>query len=215
MSAQAAGAHTGVDGGAVHLQSEHAGGDGAGDGGGQRGRDPDPGIFHNVGHLKHGGAQALGDQTAPAVLLEGHDGEAHHLGTAAGHSSAARQSGQAQHRTDGGRGDGEGKGDAHQDGYGDPHPEGLELGGVVNDQAKGAGDGADGGSDELGQGHTDQNGDARGDQNIHLGLLAHHFAALRGDDGDDQNGQRAARSALSVGCPAHGGEREEDHGISL
>ena len=83
---------------------------------------------------------------------------------------------------------------------------------MTTDQAKGAGDGADGGSDELGQGHADQNGDARGDQNIHLGLLAHHFAALRGDDGDDQNGQRAARSALSVGCPAHG---EEDHGISL
>ena len=82
LAAQAAGAHTGVDGRAVHLQTEQAGGNGAGNGGGDGRGDPDAGVFHDVRHLQHGGAEALTHQTAPAVLPKAHNGEAHHLGAA-------------------------------------------------------------------------------------------------------------------------------------
>ena len=90
LPAQAAGAHAGVDGIAVHLQPEQTGGDGPGDRRGQGGRNPDAGVLYNIAHLEHGGAQALGDQPAPAVLPEGHDREAHHLGAAARHGGSPR-----------------------------------------------------------------------------------------------------------------------------
>ena len=38
------------------------------------------GFFHNVGHLGMEVPRPWGDQTAPAVFLEGHNGEAHHPG---------------------------------------------------------------------------------------------------------------------------------------
>ena len=80
---EAAGAHAGGDRRAVHLQVEHARRNGPGDGGGQRRRNPDAGVFDDVAHLQHRRAQPLGDEAAPAVLPEGHDGEADHLRAAA------------------------------------------------------------------------------------------------------------------------------------
>ena len=92
---QAAGAHTGRDGSAVHFHPEDAGGDGTGDGGGQGRRDPDPGILHDVAHLEHGGAEPLGNQAADFVFLKGDDREADHLRAAAGNRRAAGQTGQS------------------------------------------------------------------------------------------------------------------------
>ena len=66
-------------------------------------------------------------QTAPAVLPEAHDGEAHHLGAAARHGGAAGQPGQAQRGADGGGGDGQRQGDADDHGHQNAHEEGLQL----------------------------------------------------------------------------------------
>ena len=89
LAHQAAGAHAGGDGCAVHLHVEDAGGQRAGDGAGQSGCDPDAGVLHDVAHLEHTGAEALTDEAADTVFLIAHDGEADHLGAAACHSSAA------------------------------------------------------------------------------------------------------------------------------
>ena len=85
LSYQAAGAHTGGNRGAVHLQLEEAGGDRACDAGGNNGWNPDTGIFDNITHLQHGGAKALGDQSAPFILPETHHRKAYHICAAAGH----------------------------------------------------------------------------------------------------------------------------------
>ena len=62
LAAEAAGAHARIDGGAVHLELENTGGNGARNGGCQNGRDPNLGILHDVGHLQHTGADALQKQ---------------------------------------------------------------------------------------------------------------------------------------------------------
>ena len=91
LTHEAAGAHAGRDRGAVHLQPEQTGGNGAGDGRSQRGRDPDFRVPHDVRHLQHTGADALRHQAAPAVFPKAHDGKAHHLRAAARHRRAAGQ----------------------------------------------------------------------------------------------------------------------------
>ena len=65
---QAAGSHAGAGGNVFQLK--HQRGQGAGDHGDHRGGDPDAGIFHDISHLQHGGAQALGQKAAPAVFTE-------------------------------------------------------------------------------------------------------------------------------------------------
>ena len=214
LSAQAAGAHSGVDGAPFISSPNTQVAMGPEMAEASVGRDPDPGIFHNVGHLEHGGAQALGDQTAPAVFLEGHNGEAHHLGAAMHHGGSARQSGQAQHGADGGRGDGKGEGDAHQDGYGDPHPEGLELGGVVNDQAEGAGGGADRGAMSLARATPIKMvtpGVTRISTLVSLLTIFPHSAAMMAMI-RTASGPPAPPSALAAQPTA---AREKDHGIGL
>ena len=71
-------------------------GDHAGRHGGQDGREPDPGILHDVAHLQHGGPQSLTHQAAPSVLTEGQYREAHHIGAASRHRRASRQTGEAE-----------------------------------------------------------------------------------------------------------------------
>jgi hypothetical protein len=50
----------------------------------------------------------------------------------------------------------------------------------------------------CGQGNTDSDGDERCDQNIDPGLLGDHFSDFRGDDRDEEDRQRAARTAERV-----------------
>ena len=154
-AAETAGAHAGVDRRAVHLKMEHARGDGAGDGGGERRRDPDAGISDNVRHLEHRRAEALRDKAAPAVFLEAHHGEADHLRAAARNGRAAGKTGHLQHRADGGGGDGQRERDAHEHGDGNAHPERLEPGRVVDDETEGGGGCADGRRDPLGERDAD------------------------------------------------------------
>ena len=107
------------------MQLEQTRGDGADNGGGQRRGDPDADIADDVAHLQHTGADALGHQTAPAVLPEAHDGESYHLGAAARYGSAARQTRQSQTGADGGGGDGQRQRHADDDGHQNAHEEGL------------------------------------------------------------------------------------------
>lgn len=53
---QTAGAHAAGNGNAV-FQAEDAGSNRTGNSGGQGGRQPDAGIFDDITHLQHGGAQ--------------------------------------------------------------------------------------------------------------------------------------------------------------
>ena len=67
---------------------------GPGDHGDQCGRNPDPGIVHDVSHLEHAGAEPLGKEAAHLIFPPAHKGKADHLGTAAcsgGASGQARQ----------------------------------------------------------------------------------------------------------------------------
>ena len=52
-------------------------------------------------------------------------------------------------------------------------------------------------------------------QNVDLCLLAHGLAALGGDDGDNEDRERAARAALGVCRPADRRQREQHHGWGL
>ena len=63
---QAAGAHAGASGDI--FQAEHHGGQGSGDHGDQCGRNPDPGIVHDVSHLEHAGAEPLGKEARPSYF---------------------------------------------------------------------------------------------------------------------------------------------------
>ena len=147
---------------------EKAGGDGAGHGGGQNGGQPDAGIADDIAHLEHGGAQSLTHQAAPAVFPKGEDRKAHHLGAAPRHGGAPRQAGEAQGVADGGGGDGQGKKNAHQHRYDDPHQERLQLGGPHDDRAHAGGRLADGGCPPHGQRGAHEDGHEGGDQNVHL-----------------------------------------------
>ena len=53
------------------------------------GRNPNAGVFHNVTHLQHGGADALRHQAAPFVFPEAHHCKSHHLGAAARYRGSA------------------------------------------------------------------------------------------------------------------------------
>ena len=99
--------------------------------------------------------------------------------------------------------------DKHRDR--DAHPERLELGRIVDDNAKRRGRRADGRGDPLGERDADQDGHGGRDQNVDLRLLAHGLAALGGKDRDDEHGERAACAALGVGRMAHRREGEEHH----
>ena len=89
LSHQAAGAHAGGYGGAVHLQFEQAGRGGAGDSGSDDRGNPDLRIFYDIAHLQHGSAEPLRDQAAPFVFRKTHHGKADHIGTASGNGGAA------------------------------------------------------------------------------------------------------------------------------
>ena len=188
---------------------EQAGGQRAGDGTGQRGGDPDAGVLDDVAHLQHAGAQALTHQTAYTVLAVAHHGKAHHLGAAARHGGTAGQTGQAQCGADGCRGDGQGEGYAHDHRHQNAHDQRGLLGGPHDQGAHLAGGCADGGGDEHGQTDAHKDGHQRGDQDVHLGLLAHGLAQFSGHDGNDQHGQRAAGPAQGVGRVAHRDQTEQ------
>ena len=68
---------------------------------------------------------------------------------------------------------------------------------------------------ERGQKNTGANGDERGDEYIHPGLLGYGLAQLSGDDGHEQHRQRAARAAQGVGREAHRDQGEEHEGRAL
>ena len=202
---------------------EHAGGKRPGDGGGEDGRQPDPGVLHDVAHLQHGGAQPLTHQTAPAVFPEAHHGKAHHIGTASGHGGAACKAGQADGGADGGRGDGQRQGDADDHGDQNAHPERLEHRGPLDEVAHGTGGGTDSRCPPGRESHAHQDGHQGRHQDVDLGLLADGLAQLRGDDGNEQDRQRAACAAASgegggpqgVGGIAHRYQGEEHHGRRL
>ena len=197
------------------MQLKDAGSDGAGDGGGQRGGDPDTGIADDVAHLQHTGAKSLRRQTAPAVLREAHDGEADHLGAAACHGGAAGQTRQAQRQTDGGGGDGKGQGHADDHGDDDAHEEGLELRGPHDGLSHGGGGLAHRGGNEGGEADTRQHRDDGRHQNVDLSLLTDGLTQLGGQNGDEQHRQRAAGSAHGVGGEAHRdqGEQHQRRGL--
>ena len=90
-----------------------------------------------------------------------------------------------------------------------PIQKGWSLVALSLTRPEGAGGGADRGAMSLARATPIKMVTPGVTRNIHFGLLAHHFSALCGNDGDDQDGKRAARSALGIGRPAHGGEREE------
>ena len=188
---QTAGAHAAGNGNAV-FQAEDAGSNRTGNSGGQGGRQPDAGIFDDITHLQHGGAQPLCDQAAPAIFGKTHDGEADHLGAAACRGSAAGQAGKAESKADGGGTDGQGKNDTDQQRDQDPHPEGLELGGMFDKLTKAIHEKADAGTDEGANAKSGKNGDGRGDENIDFGFAADGFAKFRGDNDSKECPQWAA-----------------------
>ena len=145
----------------------------------------------------------------PAVLLKAHDGEAHHLGTAARHSGAAGQTRQAQDGADGGGGDGQRQRHTHQHGHQNAHQEGLQLSGPHDELTEGAGHGADGRRDDPCGADADEGGDDGRHQNIDFGFLADGLAALSGDDGNEQHRQRAAGLAQGIAGVAHGSQGEQ------
>ena len=209
ISYQAAGAHAAGHRRAVHFQVEHAGGDGAGDGCGQRRGDPGARVAQDVGHLQHAGAQALADQAADAVFTVAHKGEADHLGAAACHGSTACQAGQAQGRADGRAGDRQRQRHADQHGNDNAHQQRLQFGRPHDDVAHRTGDSADGRGAQGAQADADQNRDRRGDEDVDLGLFADELADLGRNDGDEVDGQRAACAAQFIGCAADGNQAEQ------
>ena len=188
---------------------EHAGGQRAGDGTGQCGRDPDTGVLDDVAHLQHAGAKALTDQTAHAVLLVAHHGKADHLGAAACHGGTAGKAGQTQRGADGGRGNGQGQRHAHNDGYQNAHDQRSLFGGPHDQGAHLTCGSANGCGDQHGKAHAGKNGHQRGHEDVHAGLLAHGLAQLGSHDGNDEHGQRAACAAQSIGRVAYGDQAEQ------
>ena len=157
------------------------------------GGDPDAGVLDDVAHLQHAGAQALTHQTAYTVLAVAHHGKAHHLGAAARHGGTAgrrpvRPSAAQMAAEEMGR---------------------VRATPTITDTRMPMISGACsvahiirvptwlaaapmGGGDEHGQTDAHKDGHQRGDQDVHLGLLAHGLAQFSGHDGNDQHGQRAA-----------------------
>ena len=191
---------------------EHAGCQRSGNGARKNGRNPDSRISQNVRHLEHRGSDALGDQTAPAVFPEAHNGKAHHLGATAGHCRAARQASQTQSRADGGRGDGQRQRDTHQYGYQNAHEEGLQLGCPLDHIAYPACGLANVGCNQDSKQDAHQGRNCRGYQNVHLGPLGDQLAALAGDDGNHIDRQRTAGAAQLIAGKAHSDQGEEHQG---
>ena len=210
-AAQAARAHAGVDGRAVHLQLEDARGDRARDGRRHDGGNPDLRVAHDVAHLQHARAESLTDQAAPAVFAEAQHGEAHHICAAAGHGRAAREPRERERRADGGRRDRQRERDAHDDRHEDAHDERLLLGRPHDERADPVGRLTDGRGHEHGQPDADEDRDDGRDEDIHLRLLAHGLAELGRDDRRHEHGQRAAGAAHGVGRIADRDEREQHH----
>ena len=159
--------------------------------------------------MQHAGAHTLSNQTAPAVFLEAHDGEAHHLGAAAGNRCAAGKTRQAQGRADGGGGDGQGQGNADDHGYQNAHPEGLQDGGPADKGAHRRCRRADGGGYQIGNQNARQHRDDGCHQNVDFRLLGYQLAALGSHDSHKVHGQRAAGAAHGVGGKAHGNQGEQ------
>ena len=159
--------------------------------------------------MQHAGADALGDQTAPAVFPEAHHREAHHLGAASGHGGAAGKTRQSQRRADGGGGNGQRQRHAHGNGHQNAHKEGLKHRRPFDEFTHGAG------RRTNGRGHQARNADAgqnRHDgryQNVDFGLLCHQLAAFRREDGDHVYRQRPARAAHGVGGEAYGNQGKQ------
>ena len=188
---------------------KQAGGNGAGDGRGQRRGNPGAGVAQDVGHLQHAGAQTLADETADAVLLIAHDRKAHHLGAAARHGGTAGQPRQAQRCADGRTGDGKRQRHADQHRNHNAHQKRLQLGGPHDEAAHGGRHRADGRRKQRAQADAHQNCDGRGHENVDLRLLADQLADLGGNDGDQVDGQGAACAAQLIGSAAHGDQAEQ------
>ena len=110
---------------------------------------------------------------------------------------------------DGGGGDRQSERYAHGCGDDYAHPEGLEHRRALDERADVVSARADGRGDERGEGYADEDGHERRDKHIYGGLLADHFADLGRDYGNDEHGERPARSAEGVRGPADRHEREQ------
>ena len=166
-------------------------------------------VGHNLAFLdliQEGiaGADALSDQTAPAVFPEAHHREPHHLGAAPCHGGAAGKPCQSQRCADGGGGNGQRQRHAHGDGYHNAHEKGLKHRRPLDEAAYGAGRRTDGRCYQTRNADAGQNRHDGRHQNVDFGLLCHQLAAFRRDDGDDVYRQRSARAAHGVGGKAHG-----------
>ena len=159
--------------------------------------------------MQHAGADALSDQTAPAVFPEAHHREAHHLGAASGHGGAAGKTRQSQRRADGGGGNGQRQRHAHGDGYHNAHEKGLKHRRPLDEAAYGAGRRTDGRCYQTRNADAGQNRHDGRHQNVDFGLLCHQLATFRRDDGDDVYRQRPARAAHGVGGKAHGDQGKQ------
>ena len=159
--------------------------------------------------MQHAGADALSDQTAPAVFPEAHHREAHHLGAAPCHGGAAGKTRQSQRRADGGGGNGQRQRHAHGDGYHNAHEKGLKHRRPLDEAAYGAGRRTDGRCYQTRNADAGQNRHDGRHQNVDFGLLCHQLAAFRRDDGDDVYRQRPARAAHGVGGKAHGDQGKQ------
>ncbi len=118
---------------------------------------------------------------------------------------------------------GQSKGHADDHRHQNPHPEGLEHGGPLDNVPHGGGRGADGRGQQGGQPHSGQDGHQGGDQNVDFRLLGHRLAQLGGNHGDEEHRQRPARplaagqgdAAQGVGGIAHRGQGKQHQGRRL
>ena len=188
---QTAGAHAAGNGNAV-FQAEDAGSNRTGNSGGQGGRQPDAGIFDDITHLQHGGAQPLCDQAAPAIFGKAHDGKADHLGAAARRGGAACQTGEGKGKADGSGADGQGEDDTDQHRNDNAHEKRAKLSCPNNELTEAVHQEADAGTDEGADAKTGKNGDGGGDENINFSFAADGFSKFRGDNDSEECPQWAA-----------------------
>ena len=148
--------------------------------------------------MEHGCTNSLRNQSADAVFFPAHHCKSDHLGTAAGDSRSARQSGQTQTCTNSRRRDRKGQCNTDQYRNQNPHPERLLSCCPADYFAKCAGRRTNRRCNQHRQPTSHQNGDTGRHKNINFGFLGYHFAQLSRDDCNDQHRQRSACSAQCI-----------------
>ncbi len=212
LSDQSCGSHSGTGGVVLHIcqHGSHRTENGAG----QDCRQPDQRMAHDIGYLKHGGSDSLGDKAAESVFTVAGNGKSDHVAAAADGRGAGGKTGKIQDDPQCGRADRKGQNYSHYDGDDDTHQKRLLFRSPVDNASKTGHETGDWRTRQKSSSAAKGDGDHRGQDDIQFCFTGDQMPEGNADESCDESSQRFTRTGKDHISVYKEGSSEELAGIA-